>query len=108
MRFLLIVGPPLLVAFALAQPANKPTYVRESSRAATIVASLKASGVPALEGPWHVIGPFDYRNFEQSDPPEKEIDLRKTYPGKSGLTAAWQPMKDFTPGKVVNLKRYKV
>jgi len=43
---------------------------------------LKASGLPALDGTWHYIGPFDYSSFEQVDPPEKEIDLLKSYPGR--------------------------
>src|SRR5436305_1154145 len=96
----------LLVLMA-AEPATKPTYVRKGSRTETIVASLKASGLPALDGAWHYVGPFDYASFEQVDPPEKEIDLTKTYPGKGQEKAVWKEMKDFGLDRIVNLNRFK-
>lgn len=98
----------LLILFLLlaSSATAKPTYVRKASRVETVVASLKASGLPALEGPWHILGPFDYQNFEQVDPPEEEIDLKRTYTGKASATISWKEMKDFALGKIVNLKRY--
>jgi tetratricopeptide (TPR) repeat protein len=36
---------------------------------------------------WHVIGPFDNtgeKGFDAAYPPEREIDLRRAYPGKAG------------------------
>ena len=56
-------------------------------------------------GPWHYIGPFsndDNVGFKTAYPPEKEIDLKKTYPGKNNTTASWLP-GDFTDGEVNNL-----
>jgi hypothetical protein len=85
----------------------KPTYVKKGSRAATILASLKESGLPNLEGQWHIIGPFDNANnkgFDAVYPPEKEIDLTKTYPGKADQKVAWKPFPQFRLGEVVNLK----
>lgn len=87
------------------------TYVKKGSRVETIVASLKASGLPTLEGPWHYIGPFDNegnRGFEAAFPPEREIDLKRTYPGKDGQKAEWKPFADFRLGQIVNLKKFSV
>src|SRR5258708_6906646 len=109
LRSLAILLPALGVfVLAAAEPGAKPTYVRKGSRTESIVASLKASGLPALDGAWHYIGPFDYRSFDQVDPPEKEIDLTKTYPGKGQEKAVWNPMKDFGLDRIVNLNRFKV
>src|SRR5262245_37164698 len=71
----------------------KPEYVKKGTRAETIVASLKADGVPTLDGKWYVIGPFDNtdnRGFETVYPPEKEIDLAKEYVGKGGVKVEWK------------------
>jgi len=41
---------------------------------------------------WWVIGPFDAperRGFKISYPPEKEVKLKKTYPGKGGKLVKW-------------------
>jgi hypothetical protein len=100
----------LLVLVTSAQPGRpEPTYVKKPTRQETILASLKAGGVPTLEGKWHYLGPFDNtdnRGFDTAYPPEKEIDRKKTYPGKNGETAVWKDL-DFPAGKVVNLKRFK-
>jgi hypothetical protein len=56
-------------------------------------------------GPWHYIGPFPNDNnagFKTAYPPEKEIDLKKTYPGKNNTTAKWREGK-FTDGEVNDL-----
>ncbi|HEX9975231.1 MAG TPA: glycoside hydrolase family 172 protein [bacterium] len=49
---------------------------------------------------WYVIGPFDNprggsdtEGLMISYPPEKEIDLRKSYQGKDGLNVKWQIIK---------------
>ena len=63
----------------------------------SVVASLKASGLPALDDKWYYLGPFDNADgdgFDHAYPPEKEIDLTKTYDGK-GEKAAWKEFKDF-------------
>src|SRR5262249_19214909 len=109
-RWFACLLPVCLVALvaAVAVPAE-PTYVKKATRVESIVASLKASGLPALDGKWYYIGPFDNADgdgFEHAYPPEKEIDLTRTYDGKDEK-AAWKEFKDFSLGKVVDLKKFK-
>ena len=43
---------------------------------------------------WLLCGPFDNLGMDGHDrvyPPETEIDLNATYPGKNGLTVGWRP-----------------
>jgi glucose/arabinose dehydrogenase len=99
----------LLALLAAAAVPAEPTYVTKATRVESIVASLKASGLPALDGKWYYIGPFDNADgdgFDHAYPPEKEIDLTKTYDGK-GEKASWKEFADFALGKVVNLKKFK-
>lgn len=98
---------PIAATPGLAAP--KLVYDKKSTRAETVLASLKASGLPTLQGVWYVIGPFDNPNglgFDQVYPPEKEVDLKKTYTGKSGRIVAWKELSNFAVGKVVDLRRY--
>jgi len=109
-RWFACVLPVCLLALwaTVAVPAE-PTYVKKATRVESIVASLKASGLPALDGKWYYIGPFDNADgdgFDHAYPPEKEIDLTKTYDGK-GEKAAWKEFTNFPLGKVVNLKKFK-
>jgi glucose/arabinose dehydrogenase len=109
-RWFAWVIPICLLALlaAVAVPAE-PTYVKKATRVESVVASLKASGLPALDGKWYYIGPFnnaDGDGFDHAYPPEKEIDLTKTYDGK-GETAAWKEFANFRLGKVVDLKKFK-
>jgi hypothetical protein len=100
----------MLFASTAEAGAAAPTYVRKATRVETIQASLKAAGLPTLEGAWHYIGPFDNTDgagFDAVYPPEREIDLTKTYTGKDGQKVAWQTFKDFQIGQIVNLKRFK-
>ncbi len=100
--------PPAPTATEPAPPVRQ--YRKGATRQATILASLKASGYPNLEGKWYLIGPFDNtdgKGFDAVYPPEKEIDLAKSYPGKGGATVRWQPFKEFALGQVVNLNRFK-
>jgi hypothetical protein len=67
-----------------------------------------ATGTPKL-GPWHYIGPFDNSGpggFDTAYPPEKEINLGRTYPGKNGQTAAWRD-GHFTDGQANNLALFR-
>ncbi len=105
------VAVALLFCFALLSGAGegKLDYVKKSTRTATILASLRASGLPNLEGTWQWIGPFDNPSedaFHLSYPPEKEIDLTKNYAGKRGLVS-WHKFDGFALGKVVNLAVYE-
>lgn len=99
------------VLVAAAQPAPpEPAYVKKPTRTDTVVASLKAAGLPALDGPWHYIGPFDNTEnvgFAAAYPPEREIDLAKTYSGKDGQKVAWKEFKGFRLGQMVDLKKFK-
>ncbi len=108
-RLLLPAGCLFLAVAVLAVAASKPTYVKKASRAETVLASLRAADLPTLEGKWYFVGPFDNTEsagFDTAYPPEREIDLGKTYPGKDGAKAAWKPMPDFKVGQVVDLKRF--
>jgi hypothetical protein len=108
---------PLLVLLALALAVTvtlsappKPTYVKKANRLDTILASLKESGLPTLEGTWHYAGPFDNPDnqaFDHPYPPEKGVDLKATYPGKDNATVAWQEFPKFRVGQVNDLKRFK-
>ncbi len=105
----LLVVATLAMLTVGAQTSPRPTYVKKATRVETILATLKASGLPTLEGKWHVVGPFDNtdgRGFDTAYPPEKEIDLKKTYPGKGGERAAWKEFAAFRVGRVNDLKRF--
>jgi hypothetical protein len=107
-----LVLPAILLGAAAtfaAEPAT-PTYVKKATRVETILASLKESGLPTLEGKYYYIGPFDNTEnagFDTAYPPEREIDLKKTYEGKDGQKVAWKEMTDFKVGRIVDLKRFK-
>jgi serine/threonine-protein kinase len=87
------------------------SYVRRPTRRETILATLKANGLPTLEGPWHIIGPFDSDHhdsgFDKVYPPEKEIKLDKNYGGKKGRQVQWRPFSEFAVGSIVNLRRFE-
>jgi hypothetical protein len=105
----LYVIPAFLTAVATSWTAP-PVYVKKTTRAETIIATLKANGLPALDGKWHYIGPFDNtdnQGFDAVYPPEKEIDLKKTYDGKDGVKAAWKEFPKFAVGQINDLKRFK-
>jgi hypothetical protein len=79
-----------------------------------VLATLKANHVPTLEGSWHAIGPFEskyehgrFKGFRTPYPPEKEIDLAKTYRGKGGQTIAWKELPGFAPGRIVDLRIFQ-
>src|SRR6266571_8780790 len=94
-----LVLPVVLLWVAAAWPAPpRLSYDKKRTREETILASLKASSLPTLEGKWHYIGPFDNTDnlgFDTPFPPEKEIDLKKTYPGKGDEQAPWKEYPKF-------------
>jgi hypothetical protein len=102
-----------LVPFCIAGSVSagpKLVYVKKPTRQESLLASLKASGLPTLSGKWHYIGPFDNtdnQGFDAPYPPEKEIDLEKSYAGKNGETARWQQLKDFGVGQVNDLRLFR-
>jgi hypothetical protein len=103
----MLVAALVLGTFVFIDTARpEPTYQRQGSRVETVLASLKASGLPTLQGPWHWIGPFaneENAGFDRADPPEREINLTKSYPGRDGMVS-WKEYKGFALGKVVDLK----
>lgn len=76
-------------------------YARDAEQIEKIAAKLKDLGVSTdlavvfgWVRTWKVIGPFDNANREGYDrvyPPEKEVNLSATYPGKSG-DVRWQDL----------------
>jgi hypothetical protein len=99
----------LLLAVLTPAARAEPTYVNRGTRVETILASLKASGLPTLEGTWHHAGPFDNtanKGFDAVYPPEKSVDLTATYDGKGGAKVGWKEFPGFRPGRVVDLKRF--
>jgi hypothetical protein len=88
---------------------DSPRYVKRADRVQTVLPLLRASGLPTLTGKWYSIGPFPNKlgDFEKSHPPEKEIDLAKTYPGADGRPVGWIEFPGFRIGKIVNLARYE-
>ncbi len=110
--FAFLHGPTTLQSSSLAadSPPPKLTYEKKSTRHETIVASLVASGLPAFDGAWHFIGPFDNienKGFAHAYPPEKEIDLTKSYAGKGGKEIRWQEYKKFQLCEINSLALFK-
>src|SRR3954468_16596153 len=88
-----------IAAVALVQ-AQEPQgeYVKKATRADTVRATLASFGLPALDGKWYVVGPFDNSDrkaFDTAFPPEKKVDLNATYTGKRGKTIAWREYNEF-------------
>ena len=66
--------------------------------------------MPDLQGKWHYLGPFDNtdnRGFNAEYPPEKEIDLQKTYTGKDDAKIRWNEFAKFRVGRVNDLKLFE-
>jgi serine/threonine protein kinase len=109
-----VSGPAEPPAEAPPRPAAQeeglpPRYVKKATREETILATLRASGLPTLEGTWYYLGPFDNtdnQGFARVYPPEQDIDLRKSYAGKGGQPVTWKPLPNFTPGRVCDLKLF--
>jgi hypothetical protein len=98
-----------LLAASLAVGAPKPAYVKKTTRGESLLATLKTGRLPTLEGKWYYLGPFDNdggAGFDAVYPPEKEIDLKKTYPTLDG-DAGWKEFKDFKVGAINDLKFFK-
>ncbi|HEY3901778.1 MAG TPA: hypothetical protein VGM54_24405 [Chthoniobacter sp.] len=90
-------GEPAKAAYLEALDA-----VRDEDQTRTIVKALRELGVP-VDLPkhfgflrnWQIIGPFENtgrEGFATVFPPEKEVRLDATYPGKSG-PVKWQPVE---------------
>lgn len=99
---------PAPTAHGAAPPSQPPAqYVKRGGYEETILATLKASGLPSLEGTWYTAAPFDHndrKGFAAVYPPETEIDLRAAYAGKDGQRVTWKPWSNFRPGVVHDLK----
>ncbi|AWM42062.1 hypothetical protein GobsT_67910 [Gemmata obscuriglobus] len=92
-------------------PKEKPLdgeYVNKGNRADSARATLKSYGLPNLEGKWYYAGPFDNTDkagFDFAYPPEKKVDLKAAYAGKSGAKVTWKEYTGFQLGRVVNLQK---
>lgn len=98
----------ITISLLLAQPPAKLEYVKKPTRHETIQATFAASGLPAFEGKWHVIGPFDNTDgsgVKRVYPPELAVELDKEYTGKNGKPIRWQEFAKFRLGEIVNLAR---
>jgi serine/threonine protein kinase len=88
---------------------TEPQYVKKETREETILATLRANGLPNLEGPWYYIGPFEGGpgdGFGRAYPPENDLDLNRIYIGKNNMEARWKKFPDYRPGKVQNLRLF--
>src|SRR5205823_3371445 len=106
-RYLVAISAVLVTTSAFA--ADEPAYAKKDNRVETVLATLKAAGLPTLHGQWHYIGPFDNENgagFDTAYPPEKGVDLNQKYDGKDAEKVAWKEFADFRIGKVTNLARF--
>ncbi|VTR92217.1 multifunctional secreted protein : Glucose/sorbosone dehydrogenase OS=Singulisphaera acidiphila (strain ATCC BAA-1392 / DSM 18658 / VKM B-2454 / MOB10) GN=Sinac_5788 PE=4 SV=1 [Gemmata massiliana] len=109
----LVVGVALVPSQTLApaaQPAKEPAgeYVNKGNRPDSVRATLAAHKLPTLEGKWYSAGPFDNTNktgFDFAFPPEKKVDLKATYVGKSDAKVTWKEYDTFRLGKVINLQK---
>lgn len=88
-------------------PAQTPTslpYVKKATWRESWEASLQAMRqTDVAMGPWHYVGPFDNaggKGFDAVYPPEREVDLSKSYPGKGGKEVQWQKGEKFADGRV--------
>src|SRR5262249_14210531 len=82
----------------------------KAGREETILATLLANGYPSLEGKWYYIGPFDNadkKGFAFEYPPEKEINLTKSYEGKAKVQAGWKELPNIHLVQAYNLKLSK-
>jgi hypothetical protein len=108
-RGLIAIMAMIVAAMPLWAGSPKFEYVRKANRLETILATLQASGMPTLQGKWHYIGPFDNTDnegFEAAFPPEKEIDFKRSYPGKNGLKAVWKEYPSFRIDRVNDLRQF--
>lgn len=69
-----------------------------------------APGARPIEmGGWYYCGPFanpNQKGFDTVYPPEREQDLKKTYPGKNNVPCPWKEGQ-FTDGQVNNLALFQ-
>lgn len=96
-----------MIAPTSSAAAGLPMYGKKATREETIFATLKASGLPTFDGKWWTIAPFDnadWKGFDAAYPPEREINLTKTYTGKNNLQIQWKEWPDFRYGEVRDLK----
>jgi hypothetical protein len=57
---------------------------------------------------WHLLAPFDNHNeagYSRAYPPEKGVDLSKTFVGKGGVEAKWLPRMTSDPYGVLDLNK---
>ena len=68
-------------------------YFESTGDDESLMQELKATGTPR-ESDWWIIGPFENTNgFHRRFPPERKIDLTKSYKGKGGKVH-WRQVRD--------------
>ncbi|MBI3922114.1 MAG: hypothetical protein HY318_11905 [Armatimonadetes bacterium] len=115
-RGLLLVELLMVVALLTARAENlfaesTVPYVKRTTWRETWQTSVEAIRQADLTmGDWYYIGPFDHtegKGFEAAYPPEKEINLGKSYSGKGGSAIRWQKGEGFIDGQVNSLSLFK-
>ena len=109
----LAIGVALVPSSSFTPAAQPPKdtpgeYVNKGNRPDSARATLKSHNLPNLEGKWYYAGPFDNTDkagFDFAYPPEKKVDLKATYAGKTDAKATWKEYDTFQLGKVNNLQK---
>jgi tRNA A-37 threonylcarbamoyl transferase component Bud32 len=78
-------------------------YVKKDTREGTILATLQANRLAALQGKWYVLGALDGTGVDMAHPVEKKIELQQTYPGSGGKPVGWKEYNPFPLGKTVRI-----
>lgn len=78
-------------------------YLKRIGDDENLMQELSATGTPQ-ESDWWIIGPFENKDgFQRSFPPERKINLTKSYKGKGGKIR-WKKAEDDLYDGYVNLK----
>ena len=90
-----------------ALPSFHYTVTAQGQSIADVIAPLQMPGLQRKVRSWHIIGPFALEDPNAVYPPEREIDLTKSYAGKPGRTrqgapqtVQWQPLLTNSDGIV--------
>ena len=109
---LLLAGAAIWLSLFSQQPPEETA--KEKERHSPVVVRdpprkpddpLKQSAA-LLGGKWYYIGPFDnpedMKGFDTVYPPEKEIDLQASYPGKGNQPVKWTVYPQFQVGSILD------
>lgn len=97
----------LVLGLSLSGAAAAGEYVKRETARATWDAYLANQGEGVKLGPWWYLGPFDnpeHQSFDKVFPPEEQIALQASYPGKNGRTVKWLPGDKFKDDETNSLR----